>query len=53
VGEIAFLLGVDDEVVELELVRLGLGDHQRLPPVRPFVALAGDGPELGAVVVSR
>ena len=43
---------VEREVVELVLVGLGLGDGHRLSPLQALVTLAGDGPELGVVVVA-
>ena len=53
VGEVSLLDRVEREVVELVLVRLGLGDGQRAPILQALVAFAGDGPELGVVVVAR
>ena len=51
-GEVVLLDRVQREVVELVLVGFGLGDGVGLPTVKSLVTLAGDGPELGVVVVA-
>ena len=52
VGEVAFLVRVDSQVVELVLVGLGLCDRVRLALVDALVTLARHGPELLVVVVA-
>ena len=51
-GEVAFLVRVDGQVIELVLVRLRLCDGERLAPVDALVTLARHGPELLVVVVA-
>ena len=53
VGEVVRFEGVEREVVELVRVGLGLRDRVGVSPVQALVALTGDGPELGVVVVAR
>src|SRR4051812_21771150 len=52
VRKVSLLERVAREVVELVLVGFGFGDSHRLASAQALVALAGDRPELGVVVVA-
>ena len=52
VGEVAFFVWVDGQVVELVLVGFRLCDSERLALVDALVAFARHGPELLVVVVA-
>ena len=52
VGEVALLVWIEGDVVELVFVGIGLGDGHRFAAAQALVALAGDPPELLVVVVT-